>query len=45
MYRDILATKYIKKYPLYQIGDAVRFYLKNMSEGKILLSTHVSKVE
>ncbi|KAL4506946.1 hypothetical protein ABPG72_001367 [Tetrahymena utriculariae] len=45
MYKDVLATKYIKKYPLFQIGDAVRFYLKHMSEGKILLSTHINKVE
>ncbi|EAR90916.1 zinc-binding dehydrogenase family oxidoreductase (macronuclear) [Tetrahymena thermophila SB210] len=38
MYNNIMATSFARKYPLNQIEEACRFYLKNMTEGKILLS-------
>lgn len=42
MYKDVLSTKYIKKYPFEKIEEAIRFYLKHMSEGKILMTYSVS---
>jgi len=44
-YKDVLGTKYTKKYPLAMVNEAARFYLKHMSEGKILLTNNVTEIE
>jgi len=44
-YKDVLGTKYTKKYPLAMVSEATRFYLKHMSDGKILLTNNVTQIE
>ncbi|KAL4459927.1 hypothetical protein ABPG74_003453 [Tetrahymena malaccensis] len=45
LYKGILSTKFTHKYPLEKLDEAVKHYLKNMSEGKILLTANVKEIE
>ncbi len=45
MYSNILSTSFVRKYPLTQMDDAVRFYLKNMTEGKLLVCPNIKEME
>ncbi len=45
LYKGILSTKFVKKYPLSKLDEAIKYYLKNMSEGKVIITTHVTEVE
>jgi len=42
LYKGVLSTKFVKKYPLTHLDEAIKYYLKNMSEGKVILTTKVS---
>lgn len=45
LYKGILSTKFVKKYPLSMLDEAVKYYLKNMSEGKVIITHKVLEVE
>jgi len=45
LYKGVLSTKFVKKYPLTHLDEAIKYYLKNMSEGKVILTTTVTEVE
>jgi len=45
LYKGVLSTKFVKKYPLTHLDEAIKYYLKNMSEGKVILTAKVSEVE
>ena len=45
LYKGVLSTKFVKKYPLTHLDEAIKYYLKNMSEGKVILTTKVTQVE
>lgn len=42
--KDVLSTKHVRIYPLEQILEAEKYYLKNMTLGKILLSPRVNRL-
>lgn len=44
LYKGVLSTKFTHKYPLEKLEDAIKYYLKNMSEGKILLTAKVNEI-
>lgn len=41
LYKGVLSTKFVKKYPLSKLDEAIKYYLKNMSEGKVILTHKV----
>ena len=45
LYKGVLSTKFVKKYPLTHLDEAIKYYLKNMSEGKVILTNSVTEVE
>ena len=44
MYQNELKTKINAKYGLHQLPEAIEFYMKNQSAGKVILKPSMTKV-